>query len=338
MGLETGTFIDSLNSSWPLGATDPVSQGDDHIRFTKSTILATWPNITGAVTATHTELNLIDGLTSTTAELNTLDGFTGVVGDFNIIAGGAAAGVSAAEFQTLNGVTSAIQTQLDARLFASNNLSDLVSAATSRTNLGVDAAGTDNSTDVTLAGSLDYLTLSGQQITRGAIVLTTDVSGALPYANMNFSNNIVAGDIAAGAVDTSELAADGVTEAKIDWANAGGISQQIISFGGETSGAIGNTPVSIGTAFNFRFYVPANANSIEFNAEAKQAGAAGGVIIRLYESANFGEASTLNTSYTFITGTLDVSALSGWVTFEFKWHSGSGTDTLSLRYLSIRLI
>ena len=36
---------------------------------------------------------------------------------------------------------------------------------------------------VTLAGSLDYLTLSGQAITRGAIVLTTDVSGTLPVAN-----------------------------------------------------------------------------------------------------------------------------------------------------------
>lgn len=46
-----------------------------------------------------------------------------------------------------------------------------------------DASGTDNSTDVTLAGSLDYLTISGQAITQNAIVLTTDVSGTLPIAN-----------------------------------------------------------------------------------------------------------------------------------------------------------
>ena len=57
------------------------------------------------------------------------------------------------------------------------------SAATARTSLGVDAAGTDNSTDVTLAGSYDYLTLSGQEITLGQIDLTTDVTGALPIAN-----------------------------------------------------------------------------------------------------------------------------------------------------------
>ena len=56
------------------------------------------------------------------------------------------------------------------------------SGATARTSLGVDAAGTDNSTDVTLAGSYDYLTISGQAITRGQINLTTDITGDLPVA------------------------------------------------------------------------------------------------------------------------------------------------------------
>ena len=72
MGLETGTYIDSLNSSNP-GATDSVAQGDDHIRLLKSTIKSTFPNITGAMTATHTELNLLDGCTANTTELNYVD-------------------------------------------------------------------------------------------------------------------------------------------------------------------------------------------------------------------------------------------------------------------------
>ena len=72
MGLETGTYIDSLNTSNP-GATDSVAQGDDHIRLLKSTIKNTFPNITGAMTATHTELNLLDGCTANTAELNYVD-------------------------------------------------------------------------------------------------------------------------------------------------------------------------------------------------------------------------------------------------------------------------
>jgi len=43
------------------------------------------------------------------------------------------------------------------------------------------------STDVTLAGTLDYITLSGQTITRNAIDLTTDVTGVLPIGNIDSS-------------------------------------------------------------------------------------------------------------------------------------------------------
>ena len=69
MALESTTFINGLVATNPTG-TDPRSQGDDHIRLVKSAVAATFPNITGAITATHTELNLIDGYTGTTAELN----------------------------------------------------------------------------------------------------------------------------------------------------------------------------------------------------------------------------------------------------------------------------
>ena len=72
MGLETGTYISDLNSSNPV-AGDPVNEGDDHIRLVKSTVKATFPSITGAVSATHTELNLLDGVTANTTELNYVD-------------------------------------------------------------------------------------------------------------------------------------------------------------------------------------------------------------------------------------------------------------------------
>jgi hypothetical protein len=63
MALETATYIDGLVVTNPLG-TDAKSQGDDHIRLLKSTLKATFPNVTGALTATHTELNYVDGVTS----------------------------------------------------------------------------------------------------------------------------------------------------------------------------------------------------------------------------------------------------------------------------------
>lgn len=56
-------------------------------------------------------------------------------------------------------------------------------ASAARTALDVDQAGTDNSTDVTLVTtSHDYLSISSQAITLGAIDLTTDVTGDLPIS------------------------------------------------------------------------------------------------------------------------------------------------------------
>lgn len=61
MGLEAATFINQLVATNPVGATDPKSQGDDHLRLIKATLQATFAAITGAVTTTHTELNQLHG-------------------------------------------------------------------------------------------------------------------------------------------------------------------------------------------------------------------------------------------------------------------------------------
>ena len=82
------------------------------------------------------------------------------------------------------------------------------SAADARTNLGVDAAGTDNSTDVTLAGSLDYITIVGQTITRNAIDLAADVTGTLPAASVGDG---ITNDQLAGSIANSKLLNDSVS-------------------------------------------------------------------------------------------------------------------------------
>lgn len=56
MTIESGTYISDLNSSNP-GASDLKAEGDDHLRLIKSFIKASFPNITGAMTATQTQIN-----------------------------------------------------------------------------------------------------------------------------------------------------------------------------------------------------------------------------------------------------------------------------------------
>ena len=98
MGLETGTYLDSLVTTNPA-STDGLAQADDHIRLLKITLKNTLPNLNGAVNATQAELNVLDGITSSTSELNVLDGITATTAQLNFTAG----------------VTSNIQTQMNTK-------------------------------------------------------------------------------------------------------------------------------------------------------------------------------------------------------------------------------
>ena len=64
MGLETATYISQLTATNPT-ASDPVSQGDDHLRLIKSVLQSQFTTLgAAAVTTTAAELNLLDGKTA----------------------------------------------------------------------------------------------------------------------------------------------------------------------------------------------------------------------------------------------------------------------------------
>jgi hypothetical protein len=67
VSIETATYLDDLNSSLPAG-TDDRSEGDNHIRLIKAVLKSTFPNITGAVTATHTDINAVTTKADTNGE------------------------------------------------------------------------------------------------------------------------------------------------------------------------------------------------------------------------------------------------------------------------------
>ena len=86
--------------------------------------------------------------------------------------------ISNTEFGYLNGVTSAIQTQLDGKLIASNNLSD-VTASTARTNLGLGTIATQDANNVSISG--------------GSVTGLGDPSSTSDAATKNYVDQAVAG-------------------------------------------------------------------------------------------------------------------------------------------------
>ncbi len=118
-----------------------------------------------AVTSSAVELNLLDGVTASTAEINILDGLTATTAELNYLDG------ADSSITTLSLPDNTTITTFGASLI------DDADAASARTTLGVDAAGTDNSTDVTLVTtSHDYLSISGQAITLGSIDISDDTN------------------------------------------------------------------------------------------------------------------------------------------------------------------
>lgn len=214
MALESSTYIDGLVPTNPT-SSDGLSQGDDHLRLLKSTLKNSFPNVSGAVTATHTELSYTDGVTSsiqtqidTKAPLASPT-FTGTV----VLPSTTSVGnVSSTELGYLDGVTSSLQTQLDAKA----NTSSLGTAAS----LNV---GTSANNIVQLDGSAKLPAVDGSQLTNLNIPAGFSMpSGAvMPYAGSTepsgwlfaFGQNVSRTTYAAlfAAIGTTYGAGDGST-------------------------------------------------------------------------------------------------------------------------------
>jgi hypothetical protein len=129
----------------------------------KSTMF-TSPTFTGTPLSTTPSANDNSTKIATTAYVQTE--LTDLVG--NAPAAFDTLGEISASLAADSGALDSLTTVVSGKLQKNQNLSDLTNVSTARTNLGVDVAGTDNSTDVTLAGN-DYLTISGQEITANTI-------------------------------------------------------------------------------------------------------------------------------------------------------------------------
>ena len=114
------------------------------------------------------------------------------------------------------------------------------SVSAARSALGVDAAGTDNSTNVTLVTtSHDYLSISNQAITLQSIDLAADVTGVLPV------NNGGTGQSSLGALDAAALGSGSASDGHVLTADgSGGAAFEAVSAGGISDGDKGDIVVS----------------------------------------------------------------------------------------------
>lgn len=111
-------------------------------------------------------------------------------------------------------------------------------AATVRTTIGVDAAGTDNSTDVTLANvANNYLSISGQEITAGTVPISLGGTGATTAA----AARTALGVDAAGTDNSTNVSLAG----SYDYITAGGTDNQTLTLGQITNADLEHSSITV---------------------------------------------------------------------------------------------
>ena len=173
MGIESATYISDLNEAWPLGS-DLKSTLDNHHRLTKAAIKTTFPNVTGAVTPTHTELNYVDGVTSaiqTQLDAKFAKSGGAITGDATISGTlgvtGALSGTTGAFSGAVTGVTAS----------PSDNSTKYATTAY------VDTAAFNTALPSQTGNSGKFVTTNGSAASWSLVPLTSGVSGVLPLAN-----------------------------------------------------------------------------------------------------------------------------------------------------------
>ena len=191
-------YLDAINlNGTAISATAAEINVLDGITATVSEL-----NILDGVTATATELNILDGVTATTAELNVLDGFNGDVTDLNYAKTLYDTGVTGTEFDYLDGVTSNIQTQLDAKgtsnlalgtsgstALAGNTTVDDVSSANLKTAL---QAGFPSNA-VNLGDSGDTVTIPGNLVVTGTQTISNTTVSVIEDNVLQFEGAATSG-------------------------------------------------------------------------------------------------------------------------------------------------
>lgn len=262
-------------------ATDTLVGRATTDTLTNKTLTSPKINEDVALTATATELNVLDGITSSTAELNILDGATVSAAELNILDG---ATLSTIELNYVDGVTSGIQGQIDAKAPINNpSFTGTVSVPTSIVFEGTTADEFETTltvTDPTADRTITLPNVTGTVITTGDTGTVTNTMLAGSIANDKLSNSAI-------TINGTSTSLGGSRTLGTDDISEGSTNKYFTDE--RAQDAIG-TAIANGTQTNITVTYDDNTNSLSFNAT--------GGVASLTGTANEVEVTNVGTAYT----------------------------------------
>ena len=195
--------FDTNNFSVSSGAVSIKTGGVENAELANSSVNYGGVSLSLGASDTTPAFNLSDATSYSASAL------TGTISNSQVATGIDSAkladgSVSNTEFQYINSLSSNAQTQLDAKLVKASNLSDLVSASTSRTNLGLGSISTQGANAVSISGG--SITGIGAPSNNSDVAIKSYVDEAVAglrtriiaecasTANVNLTNGLEAGD------------------------------------------------------------------------------------------------------------------------------------------------
>ena len=221
--IKSGSTTALTFSGANVTAAGEVSMTTLDIGGTNVTATATELNILDGVTATTAELNIMDGVTATTAELNILDGVTSTAAELNILDGVTA---TTAELNIMDGVTSTTaELNIMDGVTATASEINIIDGDTSATSTTVADADrvilNDNGTMVQVAVTDlaayfdDEITAMPNLVTTAATTVGTLDSGAISsgFGNIDTGSSTITttGLITGGSLDIDDVVINGTT-------------------------------------------------------------------------------------------------------------------------------
>lgn len=200
MGLEVATYVNDLVTSNPIGASDPKSAGDDHLRLIKTVLKNTFPGMVAPLTIQSTDAGAAQGPSWIMDRFSASPAVDDLIG--GLILRGRNSAAAAFDYVNIVGrikdpVAGSEDSELALQIRVAGVLTEILTiagAGIAGVGTGLTALNASNLASGTVADARLPATMNGKTLTNAIIGSGASVNGANPNLNIGLAADLSTGN------------------------------------------------------------------------------------------------------------------------------------------------